>query len=136
MRRLLILLFLICGILSNLSAQNANGPIGQWREQYNNKTIVHVLKGDKIYGASNNQVFSIDSKKNIDLLGKSNGLNELGIAALAWDDLHHQLIIAYNNSNISTHATTTLMPIELLTVQWHVRILLLLLRICVTIEIV
>ena len=100
MRRLLILLFLICGILSNLSAQNANGPIGQWREQYNNKTIVHVIKGDKIYGASNNQVFSIDSKKNIDLLGKSNGLNELGIAALAWDDLHHQLIIAYNNSNI------------------------------------
>ncbi len=82
------------------AAQNSLVPIGQWNEQYNNKSVQHIVKGDKVYGASSNQVFSINSKKMIELLGKSTGLHEIGIAALAWDDLNQQLIIAYNNSNI------------------------------------
>lgn len=80
--------------------QNTIGPIGQWREHYNNKNMLHVVKGDKIYGASSNQIFSIDSKKQVELYGKSNGLSEIGIATMAWDDLNQQLVIAYNNSNI------------------------------------
>ncbi len=97
-RPLLLFVLLSQTIIAN--SQNELGPIGQWREHYNNKSIFHVVKGDKIYGASRGQVFSVDSKKQVELYGKSTGLNEVGIATMAWDDLQQQLVIAYNNSNI------------------------------------
>jgi ligand-binding sensor domain-containing protein len=95
-----ILLFAILSQTIFANSQNTLGPIGQWREHYNNKSIFHIVEGDKIYGASRGQVFSIDSKKQVELLGKSTGLNEVGIAAMAWDALNQQLVMAYSNSNI------------------------------------
>jgi len=95
-----IILFVLLSQTLITHSQNALGPIGQWREHYNNNNLLHVVKGDKIYGASRNQVFSIDSKKQVELFGKSSGLNEVGIASMAWDNLNQQLVIAYNNSNI------------------------------------
>ena len=95
-----ILLFALLSQTIFANSQNTLGPIGQWREHYNNKSVFHVVKGDKIYGATRGQVFSVDSKKQVELFGKSTGLNEVGIAAMAWDDLQQQLVIAYNNSNI------------------------------------
>jgi hypothetical protein len=96
----LIVLFAVLSQAIFAYSQNTLGPIGQWREHYNNKSIFHIVKGDKIYGASRNQVFSIDSKRQVELFGKSNGLNEVGISTMAWDELNQQLVIAYNNSNI------------------------------------
>ena len=84
----------------NASAQSLLEPIGQWREHYNNKNVLHLAKGDLLYGATTNQVFTIDAKNNIQFFGKSNGLHEIEIAAIAWDPTEAQLIIAYNNSNI------------------------------------
>lgn len=80
--------------------QNPTVPLGQWREHYNNKSVLHIVKGDLLYGATPNQVFSIDAKNNINFLGKSNGLHDIEITAIAWDPTSSQLIIAYNNSNI------------------------------------
>jgi len=100
MSKFLFIFFILLSQFEKIEAQNAWGAIGQWREHYNNRSIQHLIKGDKIYGATTNQIFSIDNKKNIELIGKSNGLNEIGIAAMAWDDLNQQLVIAYNNSNI------------------------------------
>ena len=82
------------------AAQTPIGPLGQWREHYNNKSVHHLVKGNILYGATTNQVFSIDAKNNIQFLGKSNGLHEIEIAAIAWDQTESQLIIAYKNSNI------------------------------------
>ena len=82
------------------SAQTSIGPLGQWREHYNNKSVLHVVKGDNLYGATTNQVFSIDAKNNIQLLGKSNGLHEIEVSSIAWDPIQSQLMIAYKNSNI------------------------------------
>ena len=84
----------------NASAQSLLEPIGQWREHYNNKNVLHLAKGDLLYGATTNQVFTIDAKNNIQFFGKSNGLHEIEIATIAWDPTEAQLIIAYNNSNI------------------------------------
>jgi len=100
MSRFIFIIFLLLSQFEKIEAQNAWGAIGQWREQYNNKSVQQLIKGDKIYGATTNQVFSIDSKKKVELIGKSDGLNEIGIAAIAWDDLNQQLVIAYKNSNI------------------------------------
>ena len=87
-------------IYLHASAQSSIGPLGQWREHYNNKSVQYVVKGNDLYGATTNQVFSIDAKNNIQFLGKSNGLHEIEIAAIAWDPTQSQLIIAYKNSNI------------------------------------
>jgi len=64
-------------IYLNCSAQSSIGPLGQWREHYNNKSILHLANGNYLYGATTNQVFSIDAKNNIQFLGKSNGLHEI-----------------------------------------------------------
>ena len=87
-------------IYLHASSQSSIGPLGQWREHYNNKSVQYVVKGNDLYGATTNQVFSIDAKNNIQFLGKSNGLHEIEIAAIAWDPTQSQLIIAYKNSNI------------------------------------
>ena len=87
-------------IYLHASAQSSIGPLGQWREHYNNKSVQYVVKGNDLFGATTNQVFSIDAKNNIQFLGKSNGLHEIEIAAIAWDPIQSQLIIAYKNSNI------------------------------------
>jgi len=100
MCRVLIIFILLFHNATLSQAQSNFGAIGQWREQYNNKSVQHIIQGDKIYGATTHQLFSIDNKKNIELLGKSTGLHEIGIAALAWDELEQQLVIAYKNSNI------------------------------------
>lgn len=100
MCRVLIIFILLFHNATLSQAQSNFGAIGQWREQYNNKSVQHIIQGDKIYGATTHQLFSIDNKKNIELLGKSTGLHEIGIAAMAWDELEQQLVIAYKNSNI------------------------------------
>ena len=95
---LIVLVILLT--ISNCWGQNNIGAIGQWREHHNNQSVKNVVKGDKIYGASKYQLFSVDSKNNIEYIGKSNGLNEVGIQTIKWHTLSQQLIVAYNNSSI------------------------------------
>lgn len=95
----------------NAAAQNQIVPIGTWREHYNNKSVQHLVKGNLLYGATPNQVFTIDTKNNIDFLGKSTGLHEIEIAAIAWDETQSQLMIAYNNSNIDIVKGDKIFPI-------------------------
>ncbi|MBC7651610.1 MAG: hypothetical protein H7101_07670, partial [Deinococcales bacterium] len=75
-------------------------PIGNWREHLNYTNAQAVVKGDKIYCATNNNVFSVDADNNPQPYSKVNGLNDIGASAIAWDDATQQLVIAYTNSNI------------------------------------
>ena len=81
-------------------SQNSIGGIGTWREHFNNHPIQQVVKGDKIYAASWHQLLSVDSQGNIEYIGKSNGLHEVGIKKIRWHEATSQLIVAYENSNI------------------------------------
>ncbi len=94
------ILFIILLTITNCWSQNSIGAIGQWREHYNNHSVKNIVKGDQIYGASRYQLFTIDAKNNIEYIGKSNGLNEVGIQGIKWHPLSQQLLVAYNNSNI------------------------------------
>ncbi len=97
----IVLLFLSAIIypLSSFS-QNALVPIGYWREHLNYQSTQQVVKGDKIYCATANNLFSVDADNNAERYSKVNGLNDLGVSAIAWDDATQQLVIAYTNSNI------------------------------------
>lgn len=105
LQRISTLLFFSIQCLVSVG-QNKLGGIGQWREHFNNSAIIQIglanfKNGEnKIIGASTEQVFFIDAKKNIELAGKSTGLHDVSIATTAWDEEQEQLIIAYKNSNI------------------------------------
>lgn len=93
---LLLCLLSMC----NLNAQKQPVPIGQWREHFNYQKAIQVVKGDHIYAATNDAVFSIDANQEISRYHKVNGLSDIGVQQIAWDEQNSQLIIAYKNSNI------------------------------------
>jgi hypothetical protein len=64
------------------------------------RQALQVVKGNLIYCASNNAVFSISKDGNLNRYSKMNGLNDLDISALGWDQESQQLIVAYSNSNL------------------------------------
>ncbi len=82
------------------NAQNAIPPIGQWREHLNYQQAIQVLKGDQIYCATSNGLFSINSENETERFSKVNGLTDFGTKCIGWDSKTQQLLIAYTNSNI------------------------------------
>lgn len=89
-----------CFLPISTVAQNPLVPIGQWREHLGYRQALQVVKGDKIYCATNNAVFSVDNANQLTRYSKVTGLNDLGIQTIAWDIASQQLVIAYGNSNV------------------------------------
>lgn len=81
-------------------SQHPIGAIGTWREHYNNHTIHQIIKGDKWYAAATNQIIAITNDKELEYIGKSDGLHDIGIHQIAWDSVEQQLIIVYRSGNI------------------------------------
>jgi ligand-binding sensor domain-containing protein len=99
MRIALIISFSL--IMHSIYAQNEIGAIGSWREHYNNSNITQAVKGDRIYLAAKNQLIAYnESNGQIEYIGKSSGLHEIGIQKIAWDSKTEQLLVAYTNSAI------------------------------------
>ncbi len=90
--------FCIC--LENFAvAQNSIVPIGNWREHLSYQHCIQLVNGDKVYAATDDAVFSVLTDQ-INRYTKITGLNDMGIAAIAWDASTTQLVIAYTNSNV------------------------------------
>ena len=98
--KIIFLLFIIHYSPFTSTAQNPITPIGYWREHLNYQSTIQVVKGDKIYCATVNNIFSVDANNEAVRYSKVTGLNDLGVSCIAWDDVNQQLVIAYNNSNI------------------------------------
>lgn len=95
----LVFQWLLCLIVFNtIKAQTP--PIGQWREHLNYQQTIQVIKGDRLYCATTQTVFSINEKDEAERFSKVTGLNDIGISAIGWDDVNGQLVLAYNNSNL------------------------------------
>lgn len=75
-------------------------PIGQWREHLNYQQAIQVVKGDQIYCATTQALFSINDKNEATRFSKVTGLNDIGISTIGWDNTGEQLLVAYNNSNL------------------------------------
>ena len=82
-------------------SQSQLQPIGQWREHlsYNNAMQV-VSANNMVFCATTNNVFSVDATNNIRRYSKVNGLNDIGVSCIAFDEASGQLVIVYNNSNV------------------------------------
>lgn len=81
------------------NGQNPLSGIGQWRTHFDNHSFHQVLKGDAIYTASPYQIFRLKGDKSYSI-DKSNGLSDIGIQQIAWDQNEQQLVVIYNSSNI------------------------------------
>jgi hypothetical protein len=85
---------------TTVNAQNPLTSIGNWREHLSYQQANQVVKGNKLYCASSNAVFSVDATDGITRYSKINGLNDIGIKAFDWDATTQQLVIGYNNANV------------------------------------
>ncbi len=81
------------------NGQNPLSGIGQWRSHFDNHSFHQVVKGDAIYAASPYQIFRLQGDKSYSI-DKSNGLSDIGIQQIAWDQNEQQLVVIYNSSNI------------------------------------
>lgn len=101
--RYLYILCIFSGLLlMGCFASAQQVPIGQWREHVSYANAVAVTNSpDKIYCASAYSLFTVTiSDHNITRYGKINGLHDVGIATIRYDETSKNLLIAYKNSNL------------------------------------
>ena len=88
--------FLVC---NSVLAQTA---VGKWRSCLDYSRVTHLAyAGDRIYAGAIGGVFCYDiGNSTLTPMSKGDGLNDVGIATMAYDDATQSLVVAYNNSNI------------------------------------
>lgn len=96
----LAILFLFCITYNAALAQLQ--PIGQWREHLEFKPASNVTaSADLIYVASKFGIFTVSKVDNIvERFSKINGLSDIGVQTIRYNNSSNQLLIAYNNSNL------------------------------------
>ena len=75
-------------------------PIGSWRAHHSYAGTLQVVKGDKIYTATPEAIFSTNSSGQFEYYNKLTGLSDASIATIQWDSETEQLVVAYTNNNI------------------------------------
>lgn len=93
-------LFFIGYCMLTLHAFAQAPPIGSWRIHHSYAGTLEVVKGDKIYTATPEAIFSTNSSGQFEYFNKLTGLAEASIATICWDSETEQLVVAYNNKNI------------------------------------
>lgn len=80
----------------------AQTAVGKWRSCLDYSMVNHVAyTGDRIFAGANGGVFFYDFEDfTMEAMSKGAGLNDVGVATIAYDLSTHCLVVAYNNSNI------------------------------------
>ena len=105
MKRLALAILMAIG-----SMAAAQTEIGKWNDWLDYSTVFHITaSSNRIYAAARGGLFCIDLSDNtMQAYSKSSGLNDVGIARIAYDETADNLVVAYNNSNIDIiHAGQT-----------------------------
>jgi hypothetical protein len=97
--RNIILLLFSCTYLSIFSQDI---PIGDWRDHLPYSDAVSVSYGNNIvYCATNSAVFMYDKDDaSIERLNLVNGLSDIGLSKIKFNNYNNKIIIAYTNGNI------------------------------------
>lgn len=75
---------------------------GVWKDYYSYTNATRIADaGNKIFCATDGGLFYLDKSDNsLHKISTENGLNDVGIRTLAWNDSRKLLLVAYENSNI------------------------------------
>ena len=100
MRKFLTLLFAL--IFSVIARSQTTTDIGVWLDHLPYSNGVDVVENERlVYCATEQGLFIFDNiEKTIERISKVNGLNDVGLTALAWSDRFDILLIGYENGNI------------------------------------
>ncbi len=96
-RFLILLLFSLYGILNGQDI-----AIGDWKSHLPYQRGISVTQSaDKVIYATPLSIFTIDKVDNsVTFLSKVEGLSDIGIRKVHYDEFNNQLFVLYNNSNI------------------------------------
>ena len=100
-RRLPGLVGLLLLLTGPARAQRTAG-YGDWQLHLPTKHPLQLADaGDRVYVAAENAFYFLDKKLNTtQVLSRRDGLNDVGVAALAYDSVTRQTVVAYRNANI------------------------------------
>ncbi|WP_046244242.1 type IX secretion system anionic LPS delivery protein PorZ [Hymenobacter terrenus] len=84
-----------------VSAQNTAG-YGDWQLHLpTNRPLRLADAGDRVYVVTENSFYFLDKNLNTtQVLSRRDGLSDVGVAALAYDSITQQTVLAYRNGNI------------------------------------
>ena len=97
------LLALIIMMASSLASFAQDGVgIGNWRTHLPYQRVIGVEPvGNKVYAATQFELFYYDTEDNsINILNKINGLSDIGISTIAYNESQRKLFVAYTNANV------------------------------------
>jgi len=96
-------LFLFVFLFSiGLSGMSQETPIGQWRDALPYYQVISVAEADNyIYAATPYAIFYLDRDDNsVQRMTKINGLSDIGITAIEYNDQTGTIVLTYSNANI------------------------------------
>ena len=103
MKRLKYFTLLLATWLVFPFAQAQEGvSIGHWRTHLPYQKVIGVEPvGNKIYAATEYELFYYDTEDNsVNILNKINGLSDIGISTIRYNDSQRKLFVAYTNANV------------------------------------
>ena len=85
-----------------LSGMSQETPIGQWRDELPYYQVISVTEVDNsIYAATPYAIFILDRDDNsVQRMTKINGLSDIGITAIEYNDQTGTVVLTYSNANI------------------------------------
>ena len=94
--------FIITMALTLASFAQDGVSIGNWRTHLPYQKVIAVEPvGHRIYAATEYELFYYDTDDNsINILNKINGLSDIGISAMRYNESQRQLLVAYTNANV------------------------------------
>ena len=99
---LFVLTGLLAGALPHPTWGQATAGYGDWQLHLPaNRALALADAGERLYVTTESALFSFDKKSNsTQLLSQRDGLNDVGVAALAFDSVGRQTVLVYGSGNI------------------------------------
>ena len=103
-------------LVAQPTAPEAAVPIGSWRTHFSYCRVLHVaVTPERVYGAATNGLFYVSrDDHSVRLLTKSDGLNDVGVVALAYEPTLDALMLAYQSGRIDVLIDRQVIPFTLI----------------------
>ena len=102
MNKLKSTLLIAAWLISTFAIAQDGVSIGNWRTHLPYQKVIGVEPvGYKIYAATQYELFYYDTQDNsIHILNKINGLSDIGISTIGYNESQRKLFVAYTNANV------------------------------------
>ena len=102
MKKLRFTLIIATWLISCLGFAQDGVSIGNWRTHLPYQKVIDVEPvSNKIYAATQYELFYYDTEDNsINILNKINGLSDIGISCIGYNQSQRKLFVAYTNANV------------------------------------